>query len=213
MRKTLGSVAVAVGLTALAATPAFADTVTRTIMAHGYTLTCVITYTEVNGDGRMQTEEIELGDVDDTYGVTFDSQLNAYLTIATERGQEPGIVKLGRRGFNAVGAPLYHWAGAKRVDGTEAGVRPAVVGGKAHRHPPVRDGPRGIVVVEGGDLAGRGVDVVHAVGRRVPGDAVGDGDPIEHPVHAAVRVQAVEATSARFLGDRHRPRHFRRVIR
>ena len=53
MRKTLGSVAVAVGLTALAATPAFAETVTRSIVAHGYTLTCVITYTEVNGDGRI----------------------------------------------------------------------------------------------------------------------------------------------------------------
>ncbi len=53
MRKTLGSVAMAAGLTALASTPAFAETVTRTIVANGFTLTCVITYTEVNGNGRI----------------------------------------------------------------------------------------------------------------------------------------------------------------
>jgi len=53
MRKTLGTVALAAGLTALASTPAFAATVTRTIVANGYTLTCVITYTEVNGDARI----------------------------------------------------------------------------------------------------------------------------------------------------------------
>ena len=53
MRKTLGSVAMAAGLTALASTPAFAETVTRTVVANGFTLTCVITYTEVNGNGRI----------------------------------------------------------------------------------------------------------------------------------------------------------------
>ena len=53
MRKTLGSVAMAAGLTALASTPAFAETVTRTIVANGFTLTCVITYTDVNGNGRI----------------------------------------------------------------------------------------------------------------------------------------------------------------
>jgi len=53
MRKILGSVATAAGLTALASTPAFAETVTRTIVAKGFTLTCVITYTEVNGNGRI----------------------------------------------------------------------------------------------------------------------------------------------------------------
>jgi len=53
MRKTLGSVAMAAGLTALASTPAFAETVTRTIVANGFTLTCVITYTDVNGNGRL----------------------------------------------------------------------------------------------------------------------------------------------------------------
>jgi len=46
-------VALAAGLTALASTPAFAETVTRTIVVNGYTLTCVITYTEVNGNGRI----------------------------------------------------------------------------------------------------------------------------------------------------------------
>ena len=53
MRKTLGSLAMAAGLTALASTPALAETVTRTIVANGFTLTCVITYTEVNGNGRI----------------------------------------------------------------------------------------------------------------------------------------------------------------
>jgi len=53
MRKILVSVAMAAGLTALAATPAFAETVTRTIVSNRYTLTCVITYTEANGNGRI----------------------------------------------------------------------------------------------------------------------------------------------------------------
>jgi len=53
MRKILGSVAMAAGLTALASTPAFAETITRTIVANGFTLTCVITYTEMNGNGRI----------------------------------------------------------------------------------------------------------------------------------------------------------------
>ena len=53
MRKTLGSVAMAAGLTALASTPAFAETLTRTIVANGFMLTSVITYTEVNGNGRI----------------------------------------------------------------------------------------------------------------------------------------------------------------
>jgi len=53
MRKTLGSVAMAAGLTALASTPALAETVTRTFVANGFTLTCVITYTEANGNGRI----------------------------------------------------------------------------------------------------------------------------------------------------------------
>jgi len=53
MRKILVSVAMAAGLTALAATPALAETVTRTIVSNRYTLTCVITYTEVNGNGRI----------------------------------------------------------------------------------------------------------------------------------------------------------------
>ena len=53
MRKTLGSVAMAAGLTALASTPTFAETVTRTIVANGFMLTSVITYTEVNGNGRI----------------------------------------------------------------------------------------------------------------------------------------------------------------
>jgi hypothetical protein len=53
MRKILVSVATAAGLTALAATPASAETVTRTVVTNRYTLTCVITYTEVNGNGRI----------------------------------------------------------------------------------------------------------------------------------------------------------------
>jgi hypothetical protein len=53
MRKILVSVAMAAGFTVLAATPALAETVTRTIVSDRYTLTCVITYTEVNGNGRI----------------------------------------------------------------------------------------------------------------------------------------------------------------
>ena len=53
MGKTLVSVAMAAGLAALAATPALAETVTRTIVSNRYTLTCVITYTEANGNGRI----------------------------------------------------------------------------------------------------------------------------------------------------------------
>jgi len=53
MRKILATVAMAVGFTALAATPALADTVTRTVVSNRYTITCVLTYTEVNGNGRI----------------------------------------------------------------------------------------------------------------------------------------------------------------
>ena len=53
MRKILVSVALAAGFTALAATPAVAETVTRTIVGSRFTATCVITYTEVNGNGRI----------------------------------------------------------------------------------------------------------------------------------------------------------------
>jgi hypothetical protein len=53
MRTILVSVALAAGLTALAATPVLAETVTRTIVSNRYTLTCVITYTEANANGRI----------------------------------------------------------------------------------------------------------------------------------------------------------------
>ncbi|HEY3219947.1 MAG TPA: hypothetical protein VGJ80_04380 [Gemmatimonadales bacterium] len=53
MRKILVTLAMAAGLTALAATPALAETVTRTIVGESYTLTCVITYTDMNGNGRI----------------------------------------------------------------------------------------------------------------------------------------------------------------
>ena len=55
MRKTLVTVVMAAGFTALAATPAFAATVTRTIVGHRNTLTCVITYTDLNLNGRIDT--------------------------------------------------------------------------------------------------------------------------------------------------------------
>jgi hypothetical protein len=53
MRKIFVSTAMALGLAALAATPALADTVTRTIVGNRFTATCAITYTEVNGNGRI----------------------------------------------------------------------------------------------------------------------------------------------------------------
>jgi hypothetical protein len=72
-------------------------------------------WTDANGDGRMQPEEIELATIEDAEGVTFDGRLNAYVFVTRTRG--PGIYKLVREGFNAVGAPVYHWAGAKLLDG------------------------------------------------------------------------------------------------
>ena len=53
MRKGLMTAVMVAGCTALATTPALAETVTRTIVAHGFTLTCVITYTELNGNDRI----------------------------------------------------------------------------------------------------------------------------------------------------------------
>jgi hypothetical protein len=53
MRKILVSAALIAGLTALAATPLVAETVTKTIVANGYTISCVITYTDANGNGRI----------------------------------------------------------------------------------------------------------------------------------------------------------------
>jgi hypothetical protein len=55
MRNILATVALAAGFMALAATPAVADTVTRTIVGQRYTLTCVLTYTEMNGNLRIDT--------------------------------------------------------------------------------------------------------------------------------------------------------------
>jgi hypothetical protein len=53
MRKTLATVVMAAGLTVLAAAPASAATVTRTFVGSRYTLSCVITYTDLNGNGRI----------------------------------------------------------------------------------------------------------------------------------------------------------------
>lgn len=53
MRKIFVSAAIAAGLTALATTPVLAETVTRTIVSHGYTVTCVVTYTDLNGNGKI----------------------------------------------------------------------------------------------------------------------------------------------------------------
>ncbi len=53
MRKTLATMSMTAALTALVAATAYADTVTRTIVGKRFTLTCVTTYTEVNGNGRI----------------------------------------------------------------------------------------------------------------------------------------------------------------
>lgn len=57
MRKTLLTVVMAAGFMALAAAPAFADTVTRTLVGNKNTLTCTITYAEssVPSNGRIDT--------------------------------------------------------------------------------------------------------------------------------------------------------------
>jgi hypothetical protein len=72
-------------------------------------------WTDANGDGRMQPEEIEFASVEESEGVTFDSQLNAYVFVTRTRG--PGIFKLTREGFNSIGAPIYRWAKAKQLEG------------------------------------------------------------------------------------------------
>ena len=43
----------------------------------------------------------------------------AYLSLNPERGQEPGIIKLKRQGFNSVGAPVYHWVDAQHLIGNQ----------------------------------------------------------------------------------------------
>jgi hypothetical protein len=53
MRKSLAVLGLAAGLTVLATAPAVADTVTKTVVGARYTLTCVITYTELNGNNRI----------------------------------------------------------------------------------------------------------------------------------------------------------------
>lgn len=55
MRRTIGSLAVAIALTVLTALPAMAATVTRSITVGRTTITCVVTYTESNGNTQIDT--------------------------------------------------------------------------------------------------------------------------------------------------------------
>jgi hypothetical protein len=65
MRKILGVAGLAAGLAAFAPSPAFAETVTRTVTAHGFTISCVVTYTEMNGDARIDSlqELLSISDI------------------------------------------------------------------------------------------------------------------------------------------------------
>ena len=55
MRKIFVIAAMAAGFAAFATSPALAETVTRTVVSHGYTISCVVTYTEMNGNGRIDS--------------------------------------------------------------------------------------------------------------------------------------------------------------
>ena len=55
MRKLAVVAALAAGLSVLATSPALADTVTRTVQVPGFTISCVVTYTDLNGDGMIDS--------------------------------------------------------------------------------------------------------------------------------------------------------------
>ncbi len=55
MRRIVGPLAAAMALTVLMATPALAATVTRSVTLGRTTITCVITYTELNDTNRIDT--------------------------------------------------------------------------------------------------------------------------------------------------------------
>ena len=73
-------------------------------------------WTDANGDGKMQPDEIQLGEIDDAGSITFDRHLNAYINLSDQGGG--GIIRLERKGFNPIGAPIYQLADARRVPGT-----------------------------------------------------------------------------------------------
>lgn len=55
MKKRSAVVALVVALAALATTPAAATTITRSVVVRGTTITCVVTYTDSNGNNRIDT--------------------------------------------------------------------------------------------------------------------------------------------------------------
>jgi len=80
-------------------------------------------WTDANGDGRMQAEEIAFQALPDGDEVTLDSQLNVYLSTS---GRLKGAYRLPREGFNAVGAPVYRWAHLAKI--TDAPISVSQVG-------------------------------------------------------------------------------------
>ena len=74
-------------------------------------------WTDVNNDGKMQADEIELFDSKEADQVAFDRQLNAYLTFVQRTREPPFTLRLPREGFAKNGAPLYHFASAQKIPG------------------------------------------------------------------------------------------------
>ncbi|EDY17371.1 NHL repeat containing protein [Chthoniobacter flavus Ellin428] len=70
-------------------------------------------WTDANGDGRVQTDEIQFHEIPDAETVTLDHQLNAYMPVRKEHGG--GVYRLQRSGFNAIGAPVYKWDNLTKV--------------------------------------------------------------------------------------------------
>jgi len=70
-------------------------------------------WTDANGDGRVQADEIVFHEFKDFEDITFDSGLNAYLSIQKRLGG--GVYVLPREGFNSTGAPCYRWERLRKI--------------------------------------------------------------------------------------------------
>ena len=94
---------------------------------------------------------------------------------------------------HAGAAPVRHPQGA--VQRHRHAVGNAAVLGQRHRRARIGDVAAGQVVVESGDLAGEGVDVVHGAPVGAPVHAVGVVDAAQAPGHGEVGLQAVQVAA------------------
>ncbi len=79
-------------------------------------------WTDGDGDGRMQAEEVRLFAFGDAEQVTLDPQLNVYLPVASWQKDFAGLWMLLRAGFNEVGAPVYRPEDLKHISDTSIDV-------------------------------------------------------------------------------------------